>query len=124
MQTFAGKVGELLAIQQTKLKWLNTIVDMGKPYPDLYPAYVPVSVPIGLELQDAVRSDCASPQAVVSFIWQALVQENIQAWPMASEAVEGDLAVVNAPWFWLNSEPLIARHVAVAVAKVDYYVFK
>lgn len=124
MEAFAGKVAALMAAQQTKLKWLNSTVGMDKPYSELYPAYVPVSVPAGLELQEAVLSDCASPQSLVSFIWQALVQENIQAWPVATQAVEGEVAVVNAPWFCIEPDGLVARHVAVAVAKVDYYVFK
>ncbi len=125
MLAFGGAVGDLLTKQQTRLKWLNgAMVGMDKLYPDDYPAYVPVSVPAGLELQDPVKSDCASPQSLKSFISQALVQENIQTWLISTGTVEGDVAVVNAPWFWSNSEPLIARHVAVAVAKVDYYVFK
>lgn len=87
---------------------------------------MPLQVPTGLALQEAVKNNCATnPQALNLFVQQALEQENIQTWLIDPKAeVVGEVAIVSAPWFWESRDPRIARHVAVAIAKVDYYTFK
>lgn len=126
MQAFAQCVGLLLTTQGTRIKWRDDLVTTCTGnYSDskVFAAFVPIMVPEGLKLKRRLKNVYTTPQTLADFICQALVQENIQAWTIAKVAGEGHIAIVNAPWFWGDPELQIVRHVAVAVAKVDHYVF-
>jgi hypothetical protein len=68
------------------------------------------------------------------FIVEALLAENIQAWPASSFDTRDEwaLAVVTAPWFADAADRVQLedsydhgpiKHVAVAISKLDYYLF-
>ena len=126
MQAFAQCVGLLLTTQGTRIKWrddLVTTITGHNSDSKVFAAFVPIMVPEGLKLKRRLKNVYTTPRTLADFICQTIIQENIQAWPIANGTEEGHIAVANAPWFWGDPELQTVRHVAVAVAKVDHYVF-
>ncbi len=122
----------------------------------LYPAYALVGIPRGLRplfprydhrhtMADAaahppVKERWPGPGrlALRDFLVEGILAEQIAAWPWPETAETtlqpadfgylAGLAVANAPWFSLNTNPPAkvpppVKHLATALAKLDFYLF-
>jgi hypothetical protein len=117
LKLYHAEVRNLLEGQNLSFEWLTVPVLTA---PNLYPAFVPLKIHSNRPLKKRLRHFQKDHAAICDFLGTALNQENIQTWRIQTEALAGDLAVAAAAWF----NPEDARHVAIALSKVDNHVFK